>query len=127
MGPGVRRRRSVPMPGGWRGSWAGAPTRGWSGPRLACRDWRVSSYFVEATPRRDGRLRSGTTVNALLTAVCEFLRFCARTGVIEQAVADRLSEARWLRFTLRGFDAGESGQFRTVRTRALKVRAEAAF
>ena len=37
-------------------------------------------HFVEATPYRGGRLRSGTTVNATLTAVCEFLRFCARTG-----------------------------------------------
>ena len=26
-------------------------------------------HFVEATPRRDGRLRSGATVNAILTAV----------------------------------------------------------
>jgi integrase/recombinase XerD len=84
-------------------------------------------HFVEATPHRDGRLRSGTTVNAILTAVGEFLRFCARTGVIEQAVADRLSEPRWLRFTPPGFDAGESGQFRTVRTRTLKARAEATF
>jgi integrase/recombinase XerD len=84
-------------------------------------------HFVEATPHRDGRLRSGATVNVILTAVCEFLRFCARTGVIEQAVADRLSEPRWLRFTPPGFDAGESGQFRTVRARALKARAETAF
>jgi len=84
-------------------------------------------HFVEATPGRGGRMRSGTTVNATLTAVCEFLRFCARTGVIEQVVADRLSEPRWLRFTPRGFDAGESGQFRTVRARALKARAQTPF
>jgi integrase/recombinase XerD len=84
-------------------------------------------HFVEATPGRDGRLRSGATVNATLTAVCEFLRFCARTGVIGQAVAGQLSEPRWLRFTPPGFDAGESGQFRTVRARALKARAETPF
>lgn len=84
-------------------------------------------HFVEATPYRGGRLRSGTTVNATLTAVCEFLRFCARTGVIEQAVASQLSEPRWLRFTPPGFDAGESGQFRRVRARMLKARAETAF
>jgi len=84
-------------------------------------------HFVEASPHRNGRLRSGATVNAMLTAVCEFLRFCARTGVIDQAVADRLSEPRWLRFTPPGFDAGESGQFRTVRARMLKARSEAAF
>jgi len=84
-------------------------------------------HFVEATPGRGGRLRSGATVNATLTAVCEFLRFCARTGLIEAAVAERLSEPRWLRFTPPGFDAGESGQFRTVRARALKARAQVSF
>jgi site-specific recombinase XerC len=61
-------------------------------------------HFVEATPGRGGRLRSGATVNATLTAVCEFLRFCARTGLIEMVVAERLSEPRWLRFTPPGFD-----------------------
>lgn len=84
-------------------------------------------HFVEAAPGRGGRLRSGATVNATLTAVCEFLRFCARTGVIEQAVAGQLSEPRWLRFTPPGFDAGESGQFRMVRARMLKARAETPF
>jgi integrase len=84
-------------------------------------------HFAEATPYRGGRLRSGATVNATLTAVCEFLRFCARTGVIEQAVAGQLSEPRWLRFTPPGFDAGESGQFRMVRARMLKARAETTF
>lgn len=84
-------------------------------------------HFVEATPHRGRRLRSGTTVNAALTAVCEFLRFCARTGLIEQAVADRLTEPRWLRFIPAGFDAGESGRLRMVRARMLKARAETVF
>ena len=84
-------------------------------------------HFIEVTPGRGGRLRSGATVNATLTAVCEFLRFCARTGLIEMTVAEQLSEPRWLRFTPPGFDAGESGQFRTVRARALKARAQVPF
>ena len=84
-------------------------------------------HFLETVPSGSGRLRSGATVNATLTAVCEFLRFCARTGVIEQVVADRLSEPRWLRFAPPGFDAGENGQFRAVRARALKARAETPF
>lgn len=84
-------------------------------------------HFSEATPARGGRMRSGTTVNAMLTAVCEFLRFCARTGVIGQAVAAQLSEPRWLRFIPPGFDAGESGQFRMVRARMLKARTETPF
>jgi integrase/recombinase XerD len=84
-------------------------------------------HWVEVTPTRTGRMRSGSTVNAILTAVCELLRFCARSGLIDAVVAERLSEPRWLRFTPPGFDAGESGQFRTVRARALKARAETPF
>jgi len=84
-------------------------------------------HFIEVTPGRGGRLRSGATVNATLTAVCEFLRFCARTGLIDMAVAEQLSEPRWLRFTPPGFDAGESGQFRTVRARALRARVQTPF
>lgn len=84
-------------------------------------------HWVEGAPTRAGRARSGSTVNAILTAVCELLRFCARTGLIEAAVAERLSEPRWLRFTPPGFDAGESGQFRAVRARALKARAQTPF
>lgn len=84
-------------------------------------------HFLEATPHRGGRQRSGATVNAVLTAVCEFLRFCARTGVIDQSIAAQLSERRFLRFTPPGFDVGESGQFRKVRARSLKARAASPF
>jgi integrase/recombinase XerD len=100
----------------------GVDWRGVSLPELAC-----FKHWVEVTPARGGRVRSGSTVNATLTAVCEFLRFCARTGVIDHAVADQLSEPRWLRFTPRGFDPGESGQFRRVRGRTLKARAATPF
>ena len=105
--------------------WCASQGVEWSSISLA--ELARFKHFVEATPGRGGRLRSGATVNATLTAVCEFLRFCARTGLIEQAVAGRLSEPRWLRFTPPGFDAGESGQFRTVRARALKARAQVSF
>lgn len=84
-------------------------------------------HWVESTPSRLGRPRSGSTVNAILTAVCEFLRFAARSEFIEPGVAERLSEPRWLRFTPPGFDIGESGQHRTVRARALKARAVTPF
>ena len=63
----------------------------------------------------------------MLTAVCEFLRFCVRTGLVEPIVAEQLSEPRWLRFTPPGFDTGESGQFRALRARSLKARAETPF
>jgi len=105
--------------------WCASQGVEWSSISLA--ELARFKHFVEATPGRGGRLRSGATVNATLTAVCEFLRFCARTGLIEAAVAERLSEPRWLRFTPPGFDTGESGQFRTVRARALKARAQVSF
>ena len=95
--------------------------------RISLSDLARFKHWVEASPAGTGRHRSGSTVNAVLTAVCELLRFCARAGLIEQAVAGRLSEPRWLRFTPPGFDTGESGRFRTVRARALKARAETPF
>ena len=84
-------------------------------------------HWAQTTPWHGRQLRSGSTINAILTAVCEFLRFCARTGLIDQAVADRLSERRFLRFMPPGFDPGESGQFRTVSVRAIKAHAETPF
>ena len=109
---------------GFLGWCAGQGVR-WSEASVA--DLARFKHFLETVPAVTGRLRSGATVSAALTAVCEFLRFCARTGVIEQVVADQLSEPRWLRFTPAGFDAGENGQFRTVRARALKARADTPF
>lgn len=98
-------------------------------------DWRSVSladlarfkHWAEVTPIGAGRCRQGSTVNALLTAVCELLRFCARAGMIETVVAERLCQPRWLRFAPPGFDAGESGQFRMLRARSLKARAETVF
>lgn len=98
-------------------------------------DWKTVSlpalgrfkHWLEATPSRAGRARKGGTVDAILTAVCELLRFCARTGLVDQAVADQLSEPRWLRFLPPGFDPGERGQSRTARARQVRARAETAF
>ena len=106
---------------------------GWCGSEGV--DWRTISlsdlarfkHFLEVSPIGRDRYRTGSTVNAILTAVCELLRFCARTGLVETVVAERLSEPRWLRFTPPGFDAGESGQFRMVRARSVKSRAETPF
>jgi len=95
--------------------------------RIGLPDMARFKRWLEVCPGRGGRSRSGSTVNAVLAAVCEFLRFCARTGLVEPIVAARLSEPRWLRFTPPGFDVGESGQFRTVRARSLKSKAETPF
>lgn len=98
-------------------------------------DWRTIDlaslarfkHRLESTPSRRGARRKPGTVDAILVAVCEFLRYCARAGRIDASVADQLDETRWLRFLPLGFDPGERGQLRTVRVRQVKARAEAAF
>ena len=82
--------------------------------------------WLEMTPSRSGYRKAGT-VDAILIAVCEFLRFCARTGRIDSRVADQLVELRWLAFLPAGFDRGERGQFRTVRVRQVRARAQTVF
>ena len=77
-------------------SWCEEHSIGWRAIGLA--DLARFKHWLEAAPIGPAWPGTGATVNAILTAVCEFLRFCARTGLIDQAVADRLSEPRWLRF-----------------------------
>ncbi len=74
--------------------------------------------------RRDGggslRFRSKKTANAIMTAVCELLRFGARHGWVPLEVANQLSQQKYLQYLPPGYDAGEDGQFRVVRARELK-------
>lgn len=78
-------------------------------------------FHVERTPNRQGQLPSGKTVNAVLTAVCEFIRFCAVQGHVAHDVAARLSEPRFLTSPPVGFDPGEGGQHLMVKARVLKA------
>lgn len=78
---------------------------------------------VESSPTPQGRPRSGRSVDLTLTAVCEFLRFAAASGLADGDVAAMLSERRHLTFVPSAFDVGEQGQFRSVRSRALRTRA----
>jgi integrase len=66
------------------------------------------------------RRRSPATADAVLGTVCEFFRFCARHELVDPAVAAMLYEPRFLRFLPPGYEAGEDGQFRTVRSRVLR-------
>jgi integrase len=78
--------------------------------------------------RRDHReetvkFRSNKTANAILTAVCEFLRFGATRGWVKVELADSLSHRKFLHHTPPGFDSGEEQQFRSIRARSLKLAA----
>ncbi|MDX5962388.1 tyrosine-type recombinase/integrase [Rhodococcus opacus] len=99
----------------------------WCGDRGT--DWRTVSlgemarfkFHLESTPTISGKPRSGKTINAAMTAVCEFLRFCAAHGHIPPETAARLSEPRFVNFRPSGFDPGEGGQHQWVKSRVLKV------
>jgi len=93
-------------------------------------DWRTVTlasmarfrFWLESTVGKRGKRRSGATVNATITAVVEYLRYCARHELVAPEVADRLSQPRYLATPPPGFDTGERGQFRTVRAKAIKSR-----
>ncbi|MFG2651199.1 tyrosine-type recombinase/integrase [Streptomyces sp. NPDC048436] len=78
-------------------------------------------FHLEQTPNlRTGRPLTGKTVNAHLTAVSEFLRFCAAEGRIAPKIATRLSEPRFLRYAPAGYQRGENGEHERVKARNLK-------
>lgn len=100
------------------------------GQMLRFKRWLVTEPLPSR--RRAGvgsvRRRSEATADAVLGTVCEFLRFCARHGLADPVVVGRLHETRYLRFAPAGYDPGEDGQFRTVRSRVLRFAvAEAPF
>jgi integrase len=79
------------------------------------KDWLVS----EPLPGRGRgsvtlRYRSEGTANAVLTVVCEFLRFGAAHGWVPTHAVAMLAEPKYLKHLPPGYDAGERDQFRTV-------------
>ncbi|MFF0062706.1 tyrosine-type recombinase/integrase [Streptomyces sp. NPDC005279] len=81
----------------------------------------------EPLPPRSLRVTSPPTfrreksANAVMTGVCEFLRFCSRNEWVDPEMVARLSEAKYLHWMPPGQEAGEDDQFRTVRARILKL------
>jgi len=100
-------------------TWCSANGLDWTAPSFA--DLTRYKRFIEREPTADDRSRSGRTTNLYLIALCEFLRFAAREGLVDRALVDRLSEPKFLRYLPRGFDPGEDGQRRLVQARTLKV------
>ncbi|MGH9156132.1 MAG: tyrosine-type recombinase/integrase, partial [Acidimicrobiales bacterium] len=107
-------------------SWCAAEGVAWSQPRVdhlvRFKRWLISVPVVPAGRAGGGpaRYRSEATADAILGTVCEFFRFCARDELVDDRLVARLFEPRFLRFLPAGFDAGEDGQHRTVRSRLLR-------
>jgi integrase/recombinase XerD len=87
---------------------------------------RFQRWLVTEPLRRRGhgcepRFRSSKTANAILTSVCEFLRFASTSGWFPPELVQQLSEPKYLRRGPVGYDFGEDNQCRTVRSRALRL------
>ncbi|WP_189525438.1 tyrosine-type recombinase/integrase [Streptomyces sindenensis] len=66
------------------------------------------------------RYREQKTADAIMTTVCGFLQFCGQQGWVSSETVSQLSEQKYLSYLPPGYDAGEDGQFRTVRAKAIK-------
>jgi len=66
------------------------------------------------------RYRSKGTANAIMTVVCELLRFGAAHKWVPMEVALAVSEPKFLTHLPPGFDIGERGQFRRIQAKTIK-------
>jgi integrase len=83
--------------------------------------WLITTPIEQRRPRATQRLRSNKTANAILTSVCEFLRFASTRGWYATELVQQISEPKYLRRGPVGYDFGEDNQFRTVRSRGLRL------
>lgn len=84
--------------------------------------WLVDEPLPPKGAKRpvEPRFRSRQTANAIMTTVCGFLEFCRQQGWVSGETVAQLSEQKYLSYLPPGYDAGEDGQFRTVRAKAIK-------
>jgi integrase len=87
----------------------------------AFQSWLVGEPIPRRSSGSDARYRSSKTANAILTSVCEFLRFASTRGWFPPELAQQISEPKYLRRGPTGYDFGEDNQFRSVRSRALRL------
>jgi integrase len=79
-------------------------------------NWLITDPLPARGPLSDAppRVRSRGSANAVMTSVCEFLRFGFAHGWVPAGVVALLANPKLLRHLPAGFDAGENGQFRQV-------------
>ncbi|MGH3427801.1 MAG: tyrosine-type recombinase/integrase [Mycobacteriales bacterium] len=92
----------------------------WSDPGFlglkGFQDWLVTEPLPARSARvgAELRFRSRGTANAVLSSVCEFLRFGVTHGWVPARATAALSEPKFLRHLPPGYDPGEDDQFRRV-------------
>lgn len=107
-------------------SWCASDGIDWVQPRLdqmvRFKRWLLTEagWSPAGGKGAGGRRRSPATADAILGTVCEFFSFCARHELVDGRLVARLYETRFLKFVPPGFEVGEEGQRRTVRSRLLK-------
>ena len=106
-------------------SYCSATGLDWTAPSVEELSRFLRSLVSEPLPMRGRRAtvpryRSKGTANAVLTVVCELLRFGAAHQWVQTDVALALSEPKFLTHVPPGFDVGERGQFRRKQTRTIK-------
>jgi len=107
-------------------SWCAGEGISWTQVRLdqmaRFKRWLVAEPLPSRRRAAGGqrRHRSPATADAILGTVCEFLRFCAIHELVDAGLVAKLYETRELRVLPPGYEAGEDGQFRAVRSRVLR-------
>lgn len=107
-------------------SWCATEVVAWDQPRVdhlvLFKRWLINEPLATSSRTNSGpsRYRSQATAHAILGTVCEFFRSCAREDLVDDELVARLFEPRYLKFVPAGFDVGEDGQHRTVRSRLLR-------
>jgi integrase/recombinase XerD len=82
----------------------------------------LARQTISTTSSAKIKYRSNGTANAIMTSVCEFLRFSATRGWVSTEFAQNLSHPKYLRHAPPGYDWGEDQQFRIVNGRAIRFR-----
>jgi integrase/recombinase XerD len=105
-------------------SYCAATGLDWRAPSVEALSGFLRHLVTDPLPQRGRkagtpRYRSRGTANAVMTAVCELLRFGAAHQWVAPEVARALSEPKFLAYVPPGFDVGEGGQFRGIDGRTI--------
>jgi hypothetical protein len=98
----------------------------WSDPcclgLMRFQNWLVTQPLPPRgrTVAAEQRYRSRGAANAVMTTVCEYLKFGAAHGWVPPRAISLLSAPKFLKHPPPGYDPGEFGQFRTVNARAFR-------